>query len=98
MLEMYQSKHESIKRRNNELKVLLDDNSNWWFSMEEAKPALQKIQKFISNLELNFGEQSVGYCQINSKSHREQRKLHIIHALLNYRKERDIWDLLFSQG
>ncbi len=97
LLEMYQSKHALIKRRNNDLKTLLEDNSAWWFSMTEAKSALQKIQKFISNIELNFGEQSVGYCQIISKSHREQRKIQIINALLNYRKERNAWDLLFPE-
>ena len=97
LLDLYQTKHEAIKRRNSQLKMLLENSTSWWFALESAKPSIQKIQKFISNIELNFGEQSVGYLQIVSESHREQRKLQIVQALLNYRKERDAWDLLFPQ-
>ena len=95
LLGLYQTKHETIKHRNSELKKLLENSTTWLSSLESAKPSIRKIQKFISNIELNFGEQSVGYLQIVSESHREQRKLQIIRALLNYRKERDAWDLLF---
>ena len=99
LLALYQAKHEKIKQTNRELENLLNDKTKWWHSTEydeRAKPAIQKIQQFINNIELNFGGQSEAYLQILSTNHREQRKRQIIQALLSYRHQREVWDSLFS--
>lgn len=95
LLELYQQKHDAILDKNRLLNELIFDSGHWWLNSPELTGALRQIKSFISNIELNFGDQSLAYRQIQSEEHRGQRKKQIVDALMSYRAERDAWDRLF---
>jgi hypothetical protein len=96
LLQLYQTKHRDVMSKNNEFKHLLTRPGPWWRETESARPSIAIAQQFTRNIDFNFGEQSEAYRQIQSVSHRNQRKQQIIQALLNYREQRDTWDQLFT--
>ena len=64
----------------------------------QAAGALSGIQRFMHNIDVNFGADSTAYQQIQDTRHRDQRKQQIIQALLGYRKSRNAWDQLFADN
>jgi hypothetical protein len=95
LLELYRQKHESIVRKNRQLKGLVFGAGHWWLRAPELADALAQVASFIDNIEHNFGDRSQAWQQIRSQQHRQWRKQQIVDALLNYRAERDAWDRLF---
>ena len=57
--------------------------------------ALERVARFLANIEANFGEAAPAWRLIRSEAHRAARRAQIIDALRNYRAERDAWDALF---
>ena len=92
---MYQNNHEAVLKKNSELNALVFHAGLWWLNTPELIDALKQVKYFMRNVDHNFNEQSLAYQQINSETHRAQRKKQITDALMNYRAERDAWDRLF---
>ena len=95
---MYEEKHQEVQDRNTQLKQLVTDPQRWWHNDSQAVAALTGIQRFIHNIDINFGADSTAYQQIQDQQHRDQRKQQITRALLAYRESRDAWDLLFPDN
>ncbi len=95
LLGLYEEKHRDVQDRNARLKQLLNDPQYWWHDHPQAAEALSGVQRFIHNIDVNFGSASTAYQQIQDPRHREQRKQQIIRSLLTYRESRDAWDQLF---
>jgi len=95
LLALYQKKHDAVLTKNNQLNDLVFNTGHWWGDITELKPAMKQIKTFINNVQNNFSEQSLSWQQIQSASHRAERKQQIINALINYRTERNAWDELF---
>ncbi len=96
LLGLYEEKHRDVQDRNARLQQLLKESQYWWHDHPQAAGALFSVQRFIHNIDANFGADSSAYQQIQDPRHREQRKQQIIDALLAYRKSRNAWDQLFS--
>jgi len=91
MLALYQAKHQAVNARLAELGEWVQQPQRWW----HGTPTLFQVLQFLRNIELNFSDQSQVWQQIQSASHRKQRKQQIMDALMNYRRERAVWDQLF---
>jgi len=98
LLALYEEKHRDVQERNTRLKQLQNDPQRWWHENSQAAAALSSVQRFIHNIDVNFGADSIAYQQIQNQQHRDQRKQQIIQALLAYRESRDAWDQLFSDN
>jgi len=96
LLAMYEEKHLEMQDRNTQLKHLITGPQRWWHNESQAAAALSSIQRFVHNIDINFGENSTAYQQIQDQQHRSQRRKQISRALLAYRQSRDAWDELFS--
>ncbi len=96
LLTLYRQKHGAIIAKNRQLHALVFDSGHWWLHSLVLAPALGQVRAFIDNIERNFGEQAMAWCQIQSTAHRAQRKQQIAEALMNYRAERNAWDSLFQ--
>lgn len=95
LLALYQQKHDAIVDKSRQLQDLVFDDDHWWQGSAAMSNSLQKVRAFIHNIDRNFGESALAWCQIRSTEHRAQRKQQIIEALIHYRAERDVWDRLF---
>jgi hypothetical protein len=98
LLRLYQDKHNAVVEKSRTLKVLAENKSFWWNQSAESAEAVKNIEQFIENIDINFGENSLAWQQIQSANHRAQRKQQILQALLEYKNQRDAWDSLFSQN
>lgn len=58
--------------------------------------ALDRIERFLVNIQANFGSDAPAWRQIRSEAHRARRRAQIVDALRHYRAERDAWDTLFT--
>lgn len=58
--------------------------------------ALDRIERFLANIQANFGAEAPAWRQIRSEAHRARRRAQIVDALRHYRAERDAWDTLFT--
>ncbi len=96
LMALYTAKHREVQDRNARLKLLVNDGQHWWQQDARASAAVPAMQQFIRNIDLNFGEQSTAYRQIQDSAHRDRRKQQIASAILAYRASRDAWDQLFS--
>jgi hypothetical protein len=92
MLALYQAKHQAVNTRRTELEVWANAQHGW-----AEMPALHRIEQFLRNIALNFGDEAKAWQQIQSASHRHARKQQIMDALTHYRSERAVWDQLFTR-
>ncbi|MBU1193159.1 MAG: hypothetical protein KKE76_15815 [Gammaproteobacteria bacterium] len=95
LLALYEDNHQSVLQRNARLRQLINDDQHWWHKHPQAAPALHNIQRFMQNIDRNFGKDSAAYQQILNPQHRGNRKQQIIQALQDYRQTRNAWDQLF---
>lgn len=93
LLGLYQAKHETVNQRLGELGPWIREEGHWW----RETPTFRKMERFLRNIEMNFGDQSTAWQQIQSPSHRAGRRGQIVDALAHYRRERDAWDELVSR-
>ncbi len=95
LLQLYRQKHDIIADKAGQLQALVFDDGHWWTAEPELELAMSHIHAFVDNIRHNFGEQSLAWQQIQSDSHRSERKKQLIDALAGYRSERNAWDRLF---
>jgi hypothetical protein len=77
----------------NRLKALLSDKRKWWNvnRAPEIKQAMTEFNRFIANIEHNFGQDAAGYKTIQAADPRQERLDEIITAIANYSRDRDLW-------
>jgi hypothetical protein len=97
LLELYQLKHQDVLSNCQQLNELVFNQEHWWLDKADLVEALQRVNEFINNIQRNFGDQSLAWRQIQSSEYRAARKQQIVEALMSYRSERDVWDLLVQQ-
>ena len=93
LLALYQTKHEAVNTRLNELEQWVSAPRHWW----HGTPALHKITHFLHNIEVNFSDYAQAWRQIQSAEHRQARKEQIIDAVLHYHAERKVWEQVVSR-
>ena len=91
MQQKYSDKHAQILARLGRLKALFGDQQSWWNRNPDSQPANANFQRFIRNMEHNFGEDSPGYRMINSDSHRHKRCNEILEAIMRLPQDRACW-------
>jgi hypothetical protein len=100
LMALYQQKQAVILANKRQLHESVFGGNPWWISAAHTSPplalALQQVQRFIDNIDYNFGPQATAWQQIQSVEHRALRKQQIMQALQNYRAERNVWDGLFD--
>jgi len=97
MLQTYQHKHQLIQQKLAELKEIFYSPEQWWQSDESLHPACAEFERFIANIEHNFGDLAHGYQQINSVEHRQSRRQQIVAAIMDYRQDKTRWEALMHQ-
>ncbi len=96
LLTLYEEKHREVQERNTQLEQQVNDPRHWWHNDAQANAAISRIQRFIANINVNFGEESTAYRKIQDKQHRDQRKQQIVRAILGYHDAREAWDQLLQ--
>lgn len=96
LLELYARKHAALVGKSRALARLVFESHHWWLGAPRCASALERVRRFLANIERNFGEQAVAWQQIHSMEHRETRKRQIVDALMGYRTERNAWERLLE--
>ncbi|MCU7891440.1 MAG: hypothetical protein KZQ78_07435 [Candidatus Thiodiazotropha sp. (ex Ustalcina ferruginea)] len=91
MQKKYAEKHTQIVVKLENLKQVIGDGERWWLLNSTCAHAHANFQRFIRNMEYNFGEDSPGYQIIHSTKHREKRRHQIHEALLAFSQDRPNW-------
>ena len=92
MKEKYTIKHtENIKKIDN-LKLLINNPQHWWNTDSTLKDAKQNFDRFIQNIELNFGKNAQVYSAIFSATCVNKYQLDITNALINYSNDITLWN------
>jgi len=92
LLQDYAAKHRALNEKLAELERWLAAQPSWL-----KPPAEAHLTQFLRNMTANFGKAAPAWQQIQSASHRQQRRQQIVDALRHYRNERNAWDQLFTQ-
>ncbi|MDH5785526.1 MAG: hypothetical protein OEZ16_07955 [Chromatiales bacterium] len=96
MLENYTARQQQIVARISTLRALVESPRGWWQGEVAASAA---FERFLDNMEENFGERAVGFVQIQTAQHRLARREAIIAAIRGYRDDRLLWQqLLHDRG
>lgn len=89
--QKYENKHQQIMQRLELLKTIFNDERCWWNTHPETTQA-KNIQRFIENIEHNFGANSQGHALINSTTNQKKRRTEILQAIISYKSDRAIWE------
>lgn len=92
LLTLYKAKHAAVNAQAQTLAAWVQQPQHPW----KDSLALAQVLQFLKNIRHNFNDQSLAWQQIQSPTHRTQRKQQMIAALANYRAERAVWDELFT--
>jgi len=92
----YMSKQQLIMRNHNKLKKLFNDKTKWWNKATTNKSTINLFTRFIDNIERNFSEQSSGYELISSAQHKAEKLEQILHAIMNYTSEKELWQSIIK--
>ncbi len=92
MLRNYTVKHQQIVEKLRALKTLYFSSQQWWHHTPALSQPRKEMERFIANMEYNFGDEATGYQLIHSAAHRAQRQRDIINAILSYRDDRQAWE------
>ncbi|MCW8831153.1 MAG: hypothetical protein OQK32_06505 [Gammaproteobacteria bacterium] len=90
--QKYENKHQQIMQRLELLKTIFNDERCWWNTHPETTQAKKNIQRFIENIEHNFGANSQGHALINSTTNQKKRRTEILQAIISYKSDRAIWE------
>lgn len=92
----YQAKRELNQERLEQLRALADDPGQWWNRLPELATSRGQLQRFIADIENNFGADARGYRLINDPRHRQQRLRSISEAISRYPDDRAAWETLLD--
>ena len=92
----YEKKHQQIMHKLAKLKSVFDDNRCWWNNTPDTAQAKENVQRFINNIDHNFGEDSQGHALINSETNQKKRHDEILRAIISYKDDRKIWEAILK--
>ncbi|MCW8918193.1 MAG: hypothetical protein OQL08_05210 [Gammaproteobacteria bacterium] len=98
MLHNYTTRHGEIMQQIAALRALFEGRDQWWQQGEALVATREQFQRFITNMEDNFGDDAAGYRQIRSSAHRARRRQQIVGALLSYQDDRVRWEGVLASG
>jgi hypothetical protein len=96
MLEKYRVKHAEVVKKIAALRAIYQAPQQWWHHSAALAAARNEIERFIANMEHNFGDAARGYTLINDEAHRAGRRAAIGNAIHSYRGDRDRWEALLA--
>lgn len=87
----YAQKQQQILERLERLKLVFQEEWNWWNRSPDCSPGREAFAGFIANMECNFGADSRGYALVDDPDHRQQRNRQLVEAIARYGQERQAW-------
>ena len=94
--QQYEAKHQQIMEKLETLKSIFSDENNWWNTHSNTAPAKLQIQRFINNIDHNFGAHSRGHTLINSETNKRTRHDEILQAIMSYKNDRTAWEAVLK--
>ena len=98
MQENYALKHREIMNKLETFKDILNNSAHWLNNKKETELTKNNFMNFINNIEFNFGQNAKIYAIINSEETIEKYRTSISEAILNYSKDRSVWESILSKG
>ena len=95
--QKYLSKQVQIQAKLASLKLIFENNENWWNQDETIQPARLRFEYFIANIDSNFGDNSAAYNLINSTEYRKNRLSEILNAIMSYSNDRKAWQQALNE-
>ena len=93
----YTDRHRDILIKTARVRSLLNRDNSWWTASSRMKAAMQAFNRFLADMEHNYGEQAPAYELINSDEHRRQRLAELQQAILGYADDRRNWDRVVNK-
>lgn len=93
----YADKRRQILQKLQELRLLVDDQANWWNKLPELEDSVQNFKRFIHNIEHNFADGAMGFQLISDKIHKEYRLTEISKAIAEYPLDSQSWRSLMGE-
>lgn len=87
----YRAKHEQVVAKIARLRSLINKPESWWQQNSSALTGRSLLERFIANMQHNFGDTSSAWELINSETHRQRRIGTITVAIGRYGAEREAW-------
>ena len=94
--QKYETKHQQIMEKLSNLKSIFDDDRCWWNNNPDTTQARENIQRFIKNIDHNFGADSQGHSLINSEANQKKRHREILQAIMSYKNDRVTWEAILK--
>ena len=94
--QKYEAKHQQIMKKLKILKSVFNDANCWWNNNPDTAQAREQIQRFIKNIDHNFGADSQGHALINSEANKKKRHTEILQAIISYKDDRATWEVLLK--
>jgi hypothetical protein len=91
MHERYGTKHRAVVEKMAALHALYTAPGQWWHHGTALAEARGHFERFIANMQHNFGDGSRAWQLINDDAHRQARKNAIITAIADYPVQRRAW-------
>ncbi|PUE01704.1 MAG: hypothetical protein C3L25_02895 [Candidatus Sedimenticola endophacoides] len=95
--ERYRDKQGQIAARLQGLRTRLQDTGAWWNGEAEPTGTRRAFQRFLDNIDHNFGPSAAGYRLIGDPDHRGRRLAQIRHAITGYPGDCATWELQLQQ-
>lgn len=97
MRRRYQEKQTLIGERLMRLQAIFGNGAAWWQQGLGMENVRAELERFIANIEHNFGAGARGYATILSEAHRQKRLAELQAALLGYSAERAAWEAALAR-
>lgn len=93
---MYAEKRQRILDKLAVANKIFNEPTNWWQQLTETEQANENFERFIHNIEYNFGDQSPAFTLINSETQIQQHHAKLLHAITTYPEDRTAWQHVLS--
>lgn len=96
--ENYIEKHNTILSLKSELDTIVNNSSHWWNKAAEKNTlnAKRDFNAFLSNIQLNFDDDTEAYLQITSTDKANKYLADILQAILQYQKDLSNWKKIIN--
>lgn len=94
--QQYSAKHTEIIKKLTCLNGIIDNPGNWWNRQAEFESAKRELTNFSTNIEHNYGDDSIFYQLINSATHKKKRLNDVADSIVNYTTDRQLWENLLG--
>lgn len=95
MLSLYRQRLQQINAYLQRLQVFFEQEDHWWHGRDDLVQEREKFEKFIDNIQLNYGVDARGMQAILANS--EERSHDIVNAITGYARDRLAWQAALQQ-